>query len=77
MNPKVVKLREEREKNVTKIASLQARNQKIDGMDICTAFFDLDIRKTPPQRCFSFIVVLLNQFPKQPMGTTYTPSCRR
>ena len=37
MSPKVVKLREEREKNVTKIASLQARNQKIDGMDICTA----------------------------------------
>lgn len=30
MNPKVVKLREEREKNVEKIASLQARNKKID-----------------------------------------------
>ena len=30
MNPKVVKLREEREKNVAKIASLQARNKKID-----------------------------------------------
>ena len=29
MNPKVVKLREEREKNVAKIASLQARNKKI------------------------------------------------
>ena len=37
MNPKVVKLRENREKNVVKIASLQARNKKIDGMDICTA----------------------------------------
>jgi hypothetical protein len=37
MNPKVVKLREEREKNVVKVASLQARNKKIDGMDICTA----------------------------------------
>lgn len=31
MNPKVVKLREEREKNVAKIASLQARNKKIDA----------------------------------------------
>lgn len=31
MNPKVVKLREEREKNVKKIASLQARNKKIDA----------------------------------------------
>ena len=30
MNPKVVKLREEREKNVAKIASLQERNKKID-----------------------------------------------
>ena len=31
MNPRVVKLREEREKNVEKIASLQARNKKIDA----------------------------------------------
>lgn len=31
MNPKVVKLREEREKNVAKIASLQSRNKKIDA----------------------------------------------
>ena len=31
MNPKVVKLREEREKNTTKITSLQARNKKIDA----------------------------------------------
>ena len=31
MNPKVVKLREEREKNVAKISSLQARNKKIDA----------------------------------------------
>ena len=31
MNPKVVKLREEREKNMKKIASLQARNKKIDA----------------------------------------------
>ena len=31
MNPKIVKLREEREKNVAKIASLQARNKKIDA----------------------------------------------
>ena len=31
MNPKVVKLREEREKNTKKIASLQARNKKIDA----------------------------------------------
>lgn len=31
MNPKVVKLREEREKNTAKIASLQARNKKIDA----------------------------------------------
>lgn len=31
MNPKVVKLREEREKNATKIISLQARNKKIDA----------------------------------------------
>ena len=31
MNPKVVKLREEREKNVEKITSLQARNKKIDA----------------------------------------------
>lgn len=31
MNPKVVKLREEREKNAAKIASLQARNKKIDA----------------------------------------------
>lgn len=30
MNPKVVKLREEHEKNVAKIASLQERNKKID-----------------------------------------------
>jgi len=30
MNPKVLKLREEREKNSKKIASLQARNKKID-----------------------------------------------
>ena len=31
MNPKVIKLKEEREKNVSKIASLQARNKKIDA----------------------------------------------
>ena len=31
MNPRVVKLREEREKNVEKIDSLQARNKKIDA----------------------------------------------
>ena len=31
MNPKVVKLKEEREKNCRKIASLQARNKKIDA----------------------------------------------
>ena len=31
MNPKVVKLREEREKNTTKITSLQARNKTIDA----------------------------------------------
>ena len=31
MNPKVVKLREEREKNVEKIASLQSRKKKIDA----------------------------------------------
>ena len=43
MNPKVVKLREKREKNVVKIASLQARNKKIDGMDICAR--DINDRK--------------------------------
>ena len=32
MNPKVVKLKEEREKNCEKIAALQARNKKIDVM---------------------------------------------
>ena len=32
MNPKVVKLKEEREKNCSKIASLQARNKKIDAV---------------------------------------------
>ena len=31
MNPKVTKLKEEREKNCSKIASLQARNKKIDA----------------------------------------------
>ena len=31
MNPKVIKLREEREKNSEKISSLQARNKKIDA----------------------------------------------
>ena len=31
MNPKVIKLKEEREKNCSKIASLQARNKKIDS----------------------------------------------
>lgn len=31
MNPKVIKLREEREKNVRKITSLQTRNKKIDA----------------------------------------------
>lgn len=31
MNPKVVKLREEREKNTAKIASLHERNKKIDA----------------------------------------------
>ena len=31
MNPKVVKLKEERAKNCEKIASLQARNKKIDA----------------------------------------------
>ena len=31
MNPKVVKLKEEREKNCSKIVSLQARNKKIDA----------------------------------------------
>lgn len=31
MNPKVAKLKEEREKNCNKIASLQARNKKIDA----------------------------------------------
>lgn len=30
MNPKVIKLKEERKKNCDKIASLQARNKKID-----------------------------------------------
>ena len=31
MNPKVVKLKDERAKNCEKIASLQARNKKIDA----------------------------------------------
>ena len=31
MNPRVAKLREESEKNVEQIASLQARNKKIDA----------------------------------------------
>lgn len=31
MNPKVVKLREEREKNTAKISSLHERNKKIDA----------------------------------------------
>ena len=31
MNPKVIKLKDEREKNCSKIASLQARNKKIDS----------------------------------------------
>ena len=31
MNPRVVKPREEREKNAAKIASLQERNKKIDA----------------------------------------------
>ena len=31
MNPKVVKLKEEREKNCSRIAALQARNKKIDA----------------------------------------------
>ena len=31
MNPRVAKLREEREKNTAKIASLQERNKKIDA----------------------------------------------
>ena len=31
MNPRVAKLREEREKNVAKFASLQERNKKIDA----------------------------------------------
>jgi len=31
MNPKVIKLKEEREKNCEKISSLQARNKKIDA----------------------------------------------
>lgn len=32
MNPKVVKLKDEREKNCEKITALQARNKKIDEM---------------------------------------------
>ena len=32
MNPKVVKLQEERDKNCEKILSLQARNKKIDAL---------------------------------------------
>ena len=31
MNPKIMKLRDERERNVSKIASLQTRNKKIDA----------------------------------------------
>lgn len=31
MNPKIAKLKEEREKNSKKISSLQARNKKIDA----------------------------------------------
>ena len=31
MNPRVIKLRDERERNVAKIASLQERNKKIDA----------------------------------------------
>ena len=31
MNPKVIKLKDEREKNCSKIALLQARNKKIDA----------------------------------------------
>jgi len=31
MNPKVIKLKEERDKNIEKISSLQARNKKIDA----------------------------------------------
>ena len=31
MNPKVIKLKEERAKNCEKITSLQARNKKIDA----------------------------------------------
>lgn len=47
MNPKVVKLRDEREKNVAKIASLQERNKKIDA-DMIDGIINNGPKQTEP-----------------------------
>lgn len=47
MNSKVVKLREEQEKNSKKIASLQARNKKIDEADLPALMEDGETETTP------------------------------
>ena len=67
MNPKVVKLKDEREKNNEKIASLQARNKKIDVMiteientDIVGMVRDFEL--SPDQ-----LMVLLRAMKKDPM----------
>lgn len=67
MNPKVVKLKDEREKNNEKIASLQARNKKIDVMiteientDIVGMVRDFEL--SPDQ-----LMELLREMKKNPM----------
>lgn len=67
MNPKAAKLKEEREKNNVKIASLQARNKKLDV--IITEIENTDIigmvrdyKLTPDQ-----LMELLHAMKKNPM----------
>ena len=59
MNPRVAKLREEREKNTAKIASLQERNKKIDA-DIIkienTDILDMQL----PKHSFTFLKKLVD-----------------
>lgn len=67
MNPKVIKLKEERDKNIEKISSLQARNKKIDAAIVEIENTDIigmvrDFALSPDQ-----LMELLHAMKKTPM----------
>lgn len=71
MNPKINKLRTEREKNTEKISVLQARNKEIDGT--ITELENLDIIGLVRENGFTpeMLAELLLSLKKQPAPVTH------